>query len=370
MSLNGWNLVILLGALHGLMLSALLLFSRRNNRYGNALLALVLFFYTLPVLRIILIDIGFFEVYGVWFLSVEFLYGLGPSLYLYARTVTDPTDEPSWSDGLHFIPMVLEFIYYISPIYGAADFRLALPIDSPAHFLWVVQQSGGLVSVLIYLALTNRLLWRYTAWLRNNYSDIGQRTLDWLRRPIVLYSVFFVVWLCLRIVDVVHFDDTLGNAPYYPLLVFLSLSTYWIGTRGYLETQLDVQGFSRTRERRGGDDEAVNAVYNALTDAMQRDRLYLKNDLTLAALAEKLGVNPRLLSQAINDVGKTNFYDFIARYRVAAIKERLGQGDTHIRLIDLALECGFNSKATFNHVFKKQTGVTPSEYRRTLFSGD
>jgi len=73
-----------------------------------------------------------------------------------------------------------------------------------------------------------------------------------------------------------------------------------------------------------------------------------------------------LISRAINTQSKQNFYGFVSRYCVVDFQQRLALPDAPKRLLDLALACSFNSKATFNHVFKKQTGMTPPEYCKQL----
>lgn len=369
MSINLPNLLILVGAVHGITLSVLLLLSARNRRSGNVLLALLLAFYTLPLFKVTLLDLGFFDVDALPFGSFELLFGLGPSLYLYSKTVTDAQARLTMKDLAHFIPVGFELVYYGSPLYGPQAVFAFGPVVNPSHLLWMVQQVGAVVSVILYLALTNRRLWAYSKWVKGNYSDTHERTLRWLQTPVVLYTAFFVLWLSLRTVDVLRFDDNLPMQPYYPLLIFLSVSTYWIGTKGYLETQPLTTGFGRDldrRDNRPADDPTLSTVFDDLENLMSQHKPYLDGDLSLSDLAKRLDVNPRLLSEVINTKAKMNFYDFVNRYRVGEFKQRVGQPDAPRTLLDLAHDCGFGSKATFNHVFKRETGLTPSQYRKKV----
>ena len=366
MNVNAYNLLILIGAVHGLVMSGLLFLSGRNRRSSNILLALLLLFYTLPVLRSTLIDLGFFSAYGYSFLSIELLYGLGPSLYLYVKTVADPKYEISKVDFLHFLPVALELIYYVSPYYPQQRLHFFGSAVNSVHFIWMIEQIGAIISILAYLALTNRLLWRYSAWVKRNFSDTGRRTLRWLQTPVLLYSVFFVLWISLRVIDVVEFNDSLGIEPYYPFLIFLSFSTYWIGTKGYLEEQVESAGFSRekpTRQHDPSNGATIAAMFADLETLIDREQLFLNSDLSLPQLAERMGVNPRVLSNAINTGAGVNFYEFINGYRVEEFQRRVAQDAEGASLLSLAHDCGFGSKATFNHVFKKKTGMTPSQYR-------
>lgn len=104
---------------------------------------------------------------------------------------------------------------------------------------------------------------------------------------------------------------------------------------------------------------------DALKRCMEVDQVYRNGDLTLDELAALLAMTPHELSQLINDGCGVNLQEYLNRYRVDALKVALlapGQADASI--LDLALACGFNSKTTLNRAFKKQTGLTPSEFRR------
>ncbi|WP_109354339.1 AraC family transcriptional regulator [Sphingorhabdus sp. EL138] len=369
LNLNAWNLVVLIGALHGLMISLLLVLSQRNRKSGNIMLSLMLLFYTLPVLRVVLHDMGFIRSLGYSFLSVELLYGLGPSLYLYTKTLTNAQFHPGKPDLLHFLPVVLEIIYYSSPFYQRHEFYFfADPINTD-HLIWMMEQAGGMISVFVYLFLTNRTLMKYSKWIRDNHSDIHKRTLSWLQKPVFLYTIFFVLWFSLRAIDVLWFGDRLDISNYYPFLLFLSLGTYWIGTQGYLHTQTLTTGFYESREKKATqkDDQAqLNLLFEELEKVMSRDKPYLDSDLSLAVLANHLQINQRLLSEVINSQAEASFYEYINGYRIEAFKQSLLADGDKLPIINLAYDCGFGSKATFNHAFKKNTGVTPSQYRKYL----
>ncbi len=371
LNLNAWNLVILIGALHGLMISLLLVLSQRNRRSGNILLSLMLLFYTLPVLRVVLHDMGFIRSLGYSFLSVELLYGLGPSLYLYAKTLTNSRFHLGKEDLLHFLPVVLEIIYYSSPFYQRHEYYFfAAPINTD-HSIWMMEQVGGIASIFIYLFLTNRILVTYSKWIRENHSDIHKRTLSWLQKPVFLYTIFFILWFGLRVIDVVWFGDSLDISNYYPFLLFLSLGTYWIGTQGYLHTQTIAAGFDQSpaKEMEQRPDRAqLSALFAELENVMSREKPYLDSDLTLTVLADHLQINQRLLSEVINSQAEASFYNYINGYRIEEFKQCLLANDDKLPLINLAYDCGFGSKATFNHSFKKHTGVTPSQYRKNLQS--
>jgi AraC-like DNA-binding protein len=98
---------------------------------------------------------------------------------------------------------------------------------------------------------------------------------------------------------------------------------------------------------------------------MDEEQPWLEPELTLAELAHRLRTNTSLLSHVINTGCGLNFNDFVNSYRIAEAQRKLQDVRfAHYSLIGIALESGFNSKSTFNRVFKKLTGRTPGEISR------
>ena len=100
-----------------------------------------------------------------------------------------------------------------------------------------------------------------------------------------------------------------------------------------------------------------------LIDYMQSEKPFLRTKLSINDLAEDLGIPSHHLSQVINERLNQNFYDFINSYRIEELKVKLKDPhNKHLTMLGIAFDCGFNSKASFNRIFKKHTGQTPSEY--------
>lgn len=96
---------------------------------------------------------------------------------------------------------------------------------------------------------------------------------------------------------------------------------------------------------------------------MDEKKPYLEPKLTLNMLATQLDVSSNHLSQTINQHQNQNFYDFINQYRVEEFKQRAKDPkNQHFNILALALDSGFNSKSAFNLIFKKHTGITPSQF--------
>jgi AraC-like DNA-binding protein len=102
-----------------------------------------------------------------------------------------------------------------------------------------------------------------------------------------------------------------------------------------------------------------------LLEMMETERLYVDSEITLQKIAERLAIPPHHLSQIINERLKQSFSDFINGYRIDEVKKMfLDPSKKHYSLLAIAEEAGFNSKSSFNSVFKKHTNTTPSEFRK------
>ena len=100
---------------------------------------------------------------------------------------------------------------------------------------------------------------------------------------------------------------------------------------------------------------------------MEEKKPYTDSNLSLHQLAEMLDMTPHNLSEVINTGLNQNFFDFVNQYRVENVKRDVtDEQKGHLKLLSIALDAGFNSKSSFNAIFKKHTGMTPSEYREKV----
>jgi AraC-like DNA-binding protein len=87
----------------------------------------------------------------------------------------------------------------------------------------------------------------------------------------------------------------------------------------------------------------------------------------LNKLAKHIPTTDKKLSLLLNQYMNTTFYDFVNAYRVQSVKEKLASVDfDNLTLLGIAYESGFKSKTSFNRIFKKETGFSPSEYKKSL----
>lgn len=235
---------------------------------------------------------------------------------------------------------------------------------------------GVLISIYFYQSL--RLYKEYRRWAETQFSDTETISFVWLRNFIYLIiagEVFKFGWSVA--------DRALGDLPFeqdwWWHLLTVAIICY-VGIKGYAQhqpTKLAFKGklveyktlpLENELSTPMSDPPSVpNTDYSEwkpkIEQLFKEQKLYLEPELSLSDLATKLKTNTSVLSAAINQNFGKNFNDFVNEYRVEEVKRQLKDPtNAHLSLLGVALECGFNSKSTFNRAFKKFTGQSPKDF--------
>ncbi len=105
----------------------------------------------------------------------------------------------------------------------------------------------------------------------------------------------------------------------------------------------------------------TGAVIERVKELMEMEHCYLDEKLSLRTLSAMLGITAHQLSEILNGRLHTNFRSFVNAYRIRAAKDMLLENED-INILQTALNCGFNSKNTFNVAFHTLEGMTPTEF--------
>ena len=148
------------------------------------------------------------------------------------------------------------------------------------------------------------------------------------------------------------------------------LLTYLISYRSFQHVQLFQHMEPSVSSRNGKKYEKsaltqlkASQLKKKVSDYMQREKPFLNNELTLRDLAQELSVPPYQLSQLLNEHFNKSFFDFINAYRVEEVMVFMSRHPSKkVNLLEAAFACGFNNKTSFIRYFKKNTGLTPSQY--------
>lgn len=355
--------------LQAMVLSGLIAFKKPKS-FANTFLALLVFFYALIPINIVLANVlkdhDMLHVFR--YIQLEMLYGSGPALYFYTKCITQPDFKFRKKDYLHFLPLVLEFIFYRTAIYRIGANGLYLEEYPTFTYVYLSQQWLGVVSIFIYSFISLSILFKYQGKLKDYYSKIENLSLKWLITPIAIYVTYQITWRIVSDIDRFVLDSVYREFYFLPFFVVLSVVNFWIAFRGFLFKEKHIVQLNKIDKKSKIQPVTKDEDFiKRLKSVMQTEKPYLNPELDLRALAELMETKPRQLSADINQNCEMNFYDLINSFRVEAFKKRLQSTEKDkMSLLGHAYESGFNSKSTFNHVFKKFTQQTPSQYFKKM----
>ena len=192
----------------------------------------------------------------------------------------------------------------------------------------------------------------------------GKKPFQWLRYLLLLYICFAIGVIISAVIDYAFFDYAFQPFYIYPLYVGMALLTYTLGLLGFLHRN-DPDRKGALVEIEGLID--VEQKVAELKGVMTSQSLYKNPQLSLNELAEAISVKPYVLTQMLNKVVGSSFNDFVNTYRVEEVKRLMADPTmAHYTLTAIAYEAGFNSKATFNRIFRKITGKTPGQVKAEI----
>ena len=267
-----------------------------------------------------------------------------PTFSLYVTALTTPDFRIERRHAIHLLPLVIGFALLSQP----PLFQIAVKV----------------IVVLPYLILAHIQVRAFAVQSKDFMSDITLLHLNWLRT--LLTGVYAM--LAVDALDVVT-----GPAvqvwilvPSVGLIGMLALAYFSLRVSPVFahETRYRSPALEQKKETNRLPEDQLERQKERLIEVLEEKQLYLNHELRLSDLAEALDIRPYRVSEILNRGLQTTFYDLINSYRVSKARELLLAPDSaQFNLLGIAMESGFKSKSVFNEVFKKSTGVTPSQFR-------
>ena len=302
--------------------------------------------------------------------SLAFTYG--PFIYLYVKYVISNYSKFRLKDCLHFFPA---FFFFIS-LYFTNFTRYNYYVNDTLERINLYAITF-LLLIIYYNYMIIKLLNRHNKNIKNNLSFSSDKiNLNWLRYLSITFTSTFVLTISLGIIQ------TQGNEKYtnpgfiltggftfiaYLFCYFASKQPQIFNIAKTLEDNIKISTKHEKYERSGLKEDDIQQYLNKIIDHTETQKLYLKGDLTIQDLSESTHIPKHYITQILNEKLNKNFYTFINEYRVNSVKETFENPESEkLTLLAIAYDCGFNSKSSFNNIFKKFTGVTPSQYKKSL----
>jgi len=405
----------------------LLVRAARRGTWPDALLALLILVPTLSIVQWMLGFAGWYDSHdgystAMFYVPWQLNLLLGPAYYFYLRSLTSQEFRPGPRVWWHLGPGLLRLaLFGVALVYDLGWWRGLHGRPLPYHFGTkgpMAEWLDGLnrpVGYLLYPLLPIYCWWvlvdyrRYTRYLNDNFSDPERLRFAGFRQLLLLQVGSLGLSLLFELLDAVFDFGYVEAWNYFALrglfiyaLIVVGIQANYAAASSPLRFNPDalpdeagenvaLPAAAEVAEEAIGHFGAVSSPVAAeavaaaeaappalptlapellrwrqrLLALMAEEQPWLEPELTLTELAQRLHTNAGLLSKVINAGCGQNFNDFVNTYRVQEARRKLADARYgHYSLVGVALESGFNSKSTFNRVFKKLTGQAPGEVPR------
>jgi AraC-like DNA-binding protein len=373
------QVILYVGAIQGILLS-LFLFSVKSNRISNRLLGLLTLLWGIFLLAYGLQFVGLYSKFP-HFIKVfyQFLFVFFPLLYLQVKYLVSDYKKFQKRDFIHFLPLVISILLYSDFFIQPAEIKLQINAHKSEyyHILQILGDEFVAFQGIIYSVAALLLLNRYRKKIQDYESTTEKKLIavqnigislnlfSWIIGTIGIQFFYFHVKPA---IDLFTMSYLVMVVVIYVISFAAIKSPEIFKLKRHKIKIIDLADKLSKNESTTPDDKLLQdtelmELDKRLQELMENKKPYLNPELTLSELAELLNTSRSQLSNVINQLHEINFYKFINQYRVEEVKKIMQSPENEsLKLISIAYDAGFNSKASFNRIFKQMTGMTPSEY--------
>ncbi len=377
------EVIFLLGAAQAFFL-AVLVFNKKGKSHGDYVLGSWLFFMGLHLLNYYLFSTGFSYKHphllgiGSGFPMLE-----APFMFIYVLLMIKKNRRFKPIYLLYGIPFLAYTVFLMFDFYLlSASEKLAyyeqiyikLPLD-----LWIAS-FPNILSGPVYVVLSLILLSRHSRNIANRFSYTEQINLNWLRYVIGGMGFVFLVVIVSNII--VRFPFLSIEMHEHLIYFAMTIAVFFLGYFGIKQQAIyssdpSPGNMSIPRPQKVHKKKATQYLHSGLKQKeaeghaaglkayFESEKPFLDGKLSLGDVAEFMNISVNHLSQVINEQLGMTFFDYVNSYRVEEVKARLSSPDVkNFTLLGIAYDSGFNSKSSFNSIFKKFTGLTPSQFAK------
>jgi AraC-like DNA-binding protein len=364
------SILIYAGIVHGFYMAFLLNHNKRKN-VANKYLAILLSVMSISIAHSVFVIPEIHKTLNDPFRIKEpFLMLVIPLIWMYVKKLEQQQFRFSLKMSFHFLPFVLFMSVNIPAFMHGSDSVFAHFLTQNSALFNGIIWTVLLVQYSVYLFQIVKITQAVKVNAQQEFSNIEHVDISWLSTFLYAFIFVFII-LAIMFAGAIH---NFGTEWLNPLVsVVFAISIFVLGYKGLFQQSI----FSNTdgSENQLGpiSEETLKpktidiALSDNLRKYMETDNPHRDSELTLTSLAKQVNMSRNQLSEVINSSLGSNFYDFVNKYRVEDVKQlMINRKFKDFTILAIAFEAGFPSKSTFNTVFKKFTGLTPSEYRNGL----
>ncbi len=349
------------------LFAAILIITKEKISISDRVLTIFLFLMAVLFLS----TATYIRIFSGTLLTASFLL-FNPSIYIYVRTLTNDKFKLKPILLLHLLPFVLfealAFVKYtpFNPIEFFAQ--------GPDYLYRMLFATVNLLSWIVYIPLSIIIVHRYRMALKGEISNIEKNeNLTWLLFITIFYVIFCFTIPIAGLTEI--FSGSFLNITEAINTAILLLLLYIISFYGLRQRELtklfNPQAVTvANRPYKGSvlNDEQRKAIKEKIVDYFEKKRPYLDPALSMDSLSSALKIPKYQLTEVLNRELGQNFFQWVNRHRVEAVKKMLSAESLPYSIDALGYECGFSSKSSFYSFFKSETGLTPTQYRKNALN--
>jgi len=355
------------------ILSAFVFFFLKEKHISNTIMAL---WFCINVLNFIglLIPGSLNDYIGIGFLP--FLFLIGPLFFFYILSLVKIDFRFKWLHILHVVPFFILSLsrFFIYTESFAPSFYFSGHMSMKYMIIYILIS----ISISVYMIAIYVMLVQHRKNIKNYFSSTpNEIKLDWVFVILSLISLSYIFLLYVPLIDlfslsiekkIFWFDQFNSGLLAFILLVFGLLQPIIYNNRP-VNTEERKNNEIYKSVKSGLSEAESKTIANKIINYLDNSKPYLDPEYNLEIMARDLNITRQNISLVINDTIGKNFYQLINEYRVEEFKQLvLDSKYNNIKLLELAYDAGFNSKSSFNRIFKEITGSTPSSYKNEFNS--
>jgi len=367
-----FNLLLLGGAAFTLLMSMYLIFYP-HNLFANRILGVLVFTWAFTLVGFVLGTKAFFIKYPHFYgVSSIFAFLFFPLMYLYIKSYLYKDARHVYKGLIHYLPAVAYIIAFSPYFLKSTAEKSAMWEHGFPQWIYTIQNIFDILIILqgvFYSVLSLRLLHHFQYFRKSKLSKDQFLSLQWLRFFVMANISLWIIAASGAFIMIMGFKLPFDPFKIYYLgltILTIVLSVFTIMRPQLFAVEQDVVRYLSSKQ-----DVSVNVPdkdqdkkdYEFLLTYFKENKPYLKNDLKMKDLVEHTGLSNKRISDILSSQFEKSFFDLVNEYRSEEAIRLIKEGFHKIHTLPhLAEEAGFNSKTTFNRIFKKHTGQTPSEY--------
>lgn len=380
-NINVLTLFIFFGVIDGLILSFFFIFKPSQNIKANRYQGLLLLSLSLSIFEQFLNLSGLIvRVLPVTNSTEPLNLVIGPFLFLYVKSsISQPASKRDW---MHFIPAILylcyltfdliqpndvkynSYIYSFHPDWPALNVKMLISNDPLGLKNYLNLVTG--IQLIIYTALSFWFLVRKVNQAGDSIFSTNDEIIRKLRNMIFHILIIVLIFIIVK-------TNFQGDTRDYFMGLYVSFlairtsfrvmndSSYFDSSATFMDISIGKYLKSSLTEKRKAE------ILDNITSELEKNRYFSNNLASLSELAKKIGESPHHVSQVINEKLSQSFFELLAFYRVEEAKRILSdKKNDKLTIEEVSEMVGYNSKTSFNNAFKKLSGKTPSEFRKSI----